>query len=180
MNENRLAQIGRNLLTALGEDPEREGLQKTPERWARWWIEFLGYEDPNTSTVFESIQTDQMIVLRDIRVWSLCEHHLLPFYCDVTIGYISANHVIGISKLARIAKKHARKLQLQERLCRDIADELNGIVQTPNIAVVAKGTHLCMAMRGIESEAEMISSVIEGKFRELPAVRAEFMKLAGF
>jgi len=178
--KNKLEAICHDLLEAIGEDPEREGLIDTPRRFAGFWTEFMQYKPGKTDTVFESLTVDQMVVLRDIRVWSLCEHHLLPFYCDITIGYIASEHVIGISKLARIAKKHARKLQLQERLCNQIAEEVVSIVKSEDVAVIAKGTHLCMAMRGIESAAEMISSDVRGKFLDLPTSRAEFFKLAGF
>lgn len=172
-----VAEIGTALLLAVGEDPQREGLQETPHRWARWWQEFTNYNPGNTDTTFESIEADQMIVVKGIKVWSLCEHHLLPFWCEIAIGYISKERVLGLSKFARIAQKHSHRLQIQEALVRDIAIDVSSLALTDDVAVLAAGEHLCMQMRGIRSEGVLISSYMGGSFRSEQAVRAEFLSL---
>jgi GTP cyclohydrolase I len=164
------------ILETIGEDPQREGLLGTPRRVARFWEEFINYDPGNIDVTFESVQVDQMVAVSGIRVYSLCEHHLLPFYCDLSIGYITTNRVIGLSKLARIAHKHAHKLQLQERLVDEIAGELVSLVSR-DVAVIGKGLHMCMAMRGIKTPATMITSAMRGRFLTKPSVRAEFMQL---
>lgn len=174
----RLEAIGRELLTLIGEDPEREGLRDTPARWARWWMEFANYTDTNTGTAFDAIQTDQLIVLRGVRVWTLCEHHLLPFYCDLTLAYLPVERVLGLSKLARIAHLHAHRLQMQERLVTDIADHIEREARTEHVAVLAEGEHLCMTMRGIRTEGTMASSCLRGAFRDSPTLRQEFFAVA--
>jgi GTP cyclohydrolase I len=170
--------IVEQLLYAIGEDPKREGLQNTPARVARFWKEFIEYDPGNHETVFESVKVNQMVAVSGMRVWSLCEHHLLPFWCDVSIGYIANDKVLGLSKFGRIAKKHAHKLQVQERLVENIAADVIKIVGTENVAVIAKGEHLCMTMRGIQTPAVMSSSSINGSFLHAE-VRAEFLSLIG-
>src|SRR3990172_1122507 len=128
--------IGLALLSAIGEDVNREGLIQTPHRWAKWWLEFMQYDPGNTDTTFEAIETDQMVVVKGIKVWSLCEHHLLPFWCNLSIGYICKDKVLGLSKFARIANKHAHRLQIQEGLVRDIAQEVTHLAQTEDVAVL--------------------------------------------
>lgn len=174
----RIADLYRQLLLLIGEDPDREGLKETPFRVARFWQEFIDYDPGNHETVFESVKVDQMVVVSGMRVYSLCEHHLLPFWCDIAIGYIADNKVIGLSKLGRIAKKHAHKLQVQERLVEQIAADVIKIVGTENVAVLAQGEHSCMTMRGVQMPAIMTSSSINGSFMK-PEVRAEFMSLVG-
>jgi GTP cyclohydrolase I len=172
-----LVRIGKELLEAIGEDPEREGLKETPRRFAGWWREFIEYAPGNVDTCFESVTTDQMVTVSGMRVWSLCEHHLLPFWCDIAIGYIAREQVLGLSKFARIAHKHAHTLQLQERLCHQIADEVTQIVGTPDVAVLARGEHLCMEMRGIRTPGTMSSSIMRGLFRRDSNARMEFLRL---
>jgi GTP cyclohydrolase I len=169
--------MGRDLLIALGENPDREGLEDTPRRWANWWQEFIEYDPGTTDTCFHNVTTDQMVVVSGIRVWSLCEHHLLPFWCDVSIGYIARDVVLGLSKFARIAHQYAHGLQLQERLCQQIADEVQRITHTSDVAVLVKGEHLCMSMRGIRTPGLMTSSVMSGIFREKNEARMEFLEL---
>jgi GTP cyclohydrolase IA len=176
---DRLTALGRELLDALGEDPEREGLRATPARWARWWVEFLDYDAGATETAFEAIQTDQLVVLRGIPVWSICEHHLLPFACTLTIGYLAGARVLGISKLARVAQRHAHRLQLQERLVDGIATEISRLAGTEDVAVLGEGQHLCLAARGVRTTATMYSSALWGRFRTEGATRQEFFALAG-
>jgi GTP cyclohydrolase IA len=173
-----LTRIGRELLTVLGEDPEREGLRGTPARWAEWWADFMEYADAKTDTVFTSTGTDQMVVVKGLRVWSLCEHHLLPFWCDMAIGYIPGPHVIGLSKLGRIASLYAHRLQIQERLVEQVADHVATVAGTEHVAVVAKGEHLCMTMRGIRTPHLMSTSVMRGAFRASGPAREEFFHLS--
>lgn len=166
------------ILAAIGEDPEREGLRDTPERVARWWAEFMEYDPGTLGTSFESDETDQMVCVSGMRVWSVCEHHLLPFWCDVTIAYLPHGRVLGLSKFGRIAQAHAHRLQLQERLVQGIADDLEALTSSPDVAVLARGEHLCMSMRGVKMPALMTSSVMRGAFRDKPEARAEFLALA--
>jgi GTP cyclohydrolase I len=173
----RLLALGRELLLAIGEDPDREGLQQTPRRWADAWREFIEYDPGTTETTFASVSSDQLVCVSGIRVASLCEHHLLPFWCDVSIGYIPNTKVLGLSKFARIAHQFAHRLQLQERLGEQIADEISRITGTQNVAVVLKGEHYCMAARGIRSPARMRSSVMRGVFRTESQIRMEFLRL---
>ena len=173
----RLLALGRELLLAIGEDPDREGLRETPRRWANAWREFIEYDPGTTETTFASVASDQLVCVSGIRVASLCEHHLLPFWCDISIGYISNAKVLGLSKFARIAQQFAHRLQLQERLGEQIADEISRITGTQNVAVVLKGEHYCMAARGIRSPARMTSSVMRGVFRTESQIRMEFLRL---
>ena len=173
----RLLALGRELLLAIGEDPEREGLQETPRRWADTWREFIEYDPGTTETTFSSVTSDQLVCVSGLRVASLCEHHLLPFWCEVSIGYIPDEKVLGLSKFARIAQQFAHHLQLQERLGQQIADEIIRITGTMNVAVVLKGEHYCMAARGIRSPGRMTSSVMCGVFRTESATRMEFLRL---
>ena len=173
----RLLELGRELLIAIGEDPDREGLQDTPRRWANWWREFIEYDAGTTDTSFNSVSTDQMVCVSGMRVFSLCEHHLLPMWCDVAIGYIPRDKVLGLSKFARIAHKFAHQLQVQERLGEQIADELSRITGTPDVAVILKGEHLCMSARGIRTPGVMTTSVMRGVFRAEYQTRMEFLRL---
>ena len=174
---NALLQIGQLLLVAIGEDPDRDGLRDTPRRWADAWREFIEYDPGKVDTCFESVNTDQMVVVSGIRVWSMCEHHMLPFWCDVSIGYITGDKILGLSKFARIAHKSAHRLQIQEQLCQQIADEIKNITETNDVAVIARGEHLCMSMRGVRTLGLMTSSVMSGVFRERSETRMEFLQL---
>jgi GTP cyclohydrolase I len=172
-----LEDIGRQLLEALGEHPDEPRIKDTPARFARWWAEFIDYRDEKIDTTFDVVRTDQMVVLSGVRVWSLCEHHLLPFYCDLSIGYLTGPKLIGLSKLARIAHRAAHKLQVQERLCQEIADAVTVLSDQPSVAVIAQGEHLCLTMRGIKSPGVMSSSVMTGSFRSSGPAREEFFFL---
>ena len=173
----RLEIICTSLLETIGEDPKREGLLLTPTRWAKWWMEFINYNPGNTETTFESISTDQMIIVKGMKVWSICEHHLLPFWTEISIGYITKDKVLGLSKFARISHQYAHRLQIQEGLVRDIAEEVSRLTQTEDVAVLGSGEHLCMQMRGIRSEGVMVSSYMGGGFRTEHAMRSEFLSL---
>lgn len=168
----------RALLVAIGEDPCRDGLKDTPSRVARFWKEFIDYDAGNCTAAFQHVKTDQMIVVSGLRVWSLCEHHLLPFSCDITAGYIARGKVLGLSKFARIAHSVSHRLQIQERIVHQIADSVQHLTGANDVAVISKGEHLCMTMRGIKTQGTMATSVMRGSFRHSPEARAEFMELA--
>lgn len=180
LDADRLEQIGRDLLVELGEDPDRPGLADTPRRFASWWREFIDHDPGRFDTTFEAIHIDQMVAVTGMRVWSLCEHHLLPFYCDLTLAYIAdGGRILGLSKFARIAHLHAHRLQVQERLVTGIADELQAVTDAESVAVVASGEHLCMTMRGVQTPATMHSSVLRGLFKDDDKARAELFSLRG-
>lgn len=173
----RLEAIGQDLMNALGYTGDEPSTKDTPKRWAKWWDEFLNYSDERMGTTFNAEQIDQLVVVSGIRVWSLCEHHLLPFYCDIAMGYIVNDKVLGLSKLGRIAHYHSHTLQVQERLVAQIADHLSDATGSESVAVVARGEHLCMTMRGIRTPSTMTSSAMRGLFRRDDAARAEFLRL---
>ncbi|MCL6548675.1 MAG: GTP cyclohydrolase I [Alicyclobacillus sp.] len=175
----RLERIGRELLAAIGEDPDREGLRETPRRWAAWWREFIDYDPGTIETTFESVEADQMVVVSGLKVWSLCEHHLLPFWSELTIGYVSGERILGLSKFGRIAQEHAHRLQVQERLVQQVADAVSHTVGTDDVAVVARGQHLCMTMRGVRMPSLMTTSVMRGVFRRSGRTREEFLAFLG-
>lgn len=168
----------RAILIAIGENPDRPGLKETPMRVANAWREFVTYNAGDTATAFESATFDQMVVVSGMRVWSMCEHHLMPFWCDVSIGYIAYDRVLGLSKFARIAERCAHRLTMQERLVSDIWTEVADAVETEHVAVIARGEHLCMSARGIKKPAIVTSSVMRGVFQHEPSARAEFISLA--
>lgn len=170
--------IGRQLLEALGEDPAREELAETPRRWAQFWQEFIAYEPGQVDTTFSAAESGQMVVVSGIKVWSVCEHHLLPFWCEIAIGYLSGDRVLGLSKFARIAQQHAHRPQVQERLVRDIADDVMRLTGSEDVAVMARGEHLCMLMRGVRTHGMMSSTTLRGRFYDEPLLRAEFLALA--
>jgi len=177
-----LERIARELLALVDPDPARPGLADTPRRFAAWWLDRLSPPPERLHTTFDNElvaqQTDQMVVVSGMRVWSLCEHHLLPFWCDVSVGYIARDRVLGLSKFARIAHLYAQRLQVQERLVQDIRSHLVGVIGTEDVAVLARGEHLCMTMRGARTPALMTSSALGGMFRSHAEVRSEFMQLA--
>lgn len=168
------------LLRFVGENPEREGLRKTPHRVAKSLKELTsGYsEDPKVilSTTFEDA-SDEMVVVRDIQFWSLCEHHMLPFHGSVTVGYIPKGRIVGLSKIGRLVHCFARRLQVQERMTRQIANAMMEHLQPVGIGVIVKAMHTCMAMRGVKTPAEMMTSCVLGVFRTDATTRAEFLAL---
>jgi len=181
-DKRRVAALIRELLQEFGEDPDREGLRKTPERAAAA-LEFLtgGYrQTPRkviNSAVFQA-HLNHMIILRDIEVYSLCEHHLLPFYGRCHVGYIAKDKVLGVSKIARIVDCYARRVQIQERLAEQVATAVMQEVGAEGVGVVMECRHLCMMMRGVEKQNSiMTTSVVLGSFRNDPAMRQEFMAL---
>jgi GTP cyclohydrolase I len=170
------------ILKLIGEDPTREGLVKTPERVAKAWEYMMsGYgqrlEDIINGAVFEA-PGDEMVVVRDIEIYSMCEHHMLPFFGKCHIGYIPNGQVLGVSKLARIADMYARRLQIQERLSHEIASAVMDALEPRGVAVIIEARHLCMMMRGVEKQnSEMRTSAMLGVFRRRPETRAEFLAL---
>ena len=179
---DKIVPLVRQFLIALGEDPDREGLAKTPERVAQS-LRFLtaGYsknlKDEINDAIFETGAND-MVIVRDIEVYSLCEHHMLPFFGRCHIGYIARNKVLGVSKLARIMDVFARRLQIQERLTNQIAEAVRDATGAEGVGVVMECRHLCMMMRGVEKQnSVMTTSSVLGSFRRNAATRAEFMNL---
>ena len=184
MNVERVAELVREILKEIGEDVNREGLLKTPDRVARAY-EFLtsGYrmnvEEVVNNAIFESA-SNNMIILRDIEIYSLCEHHMLPFFGKCHIGYIARKQVVGVSKLARIVDCYSRRLQIQERLTAEIAREIMQVIKAEGVGVVIECRHLCTMMRGVEKQnAVMTTSSVLGSFHNDDATRAEFMTLIG-
>ena len=183
-NQKRIATLVKSLLVELGEDPGREGLKKTPARVAKS-LAYLtrGYRQ-NVKTVVNGAYftsgTNHMVILKNIELYSLCEHHLLPFYGSCAIGYISQGKVLGVSKLARIVDMYARRLQIQERLTEQIADAIMAEAKAEGVGVVIRAKHLCMMMRGVEKQnSEMVTSAVLGSFRSDEKVRGEFLSLVG-
>ena len=183
VDEAKVASLVRQLLVELGEDPEREGLAKTPARVARA-MAFLtrGCRETPRKVVGGAVfttRTDDMVILRDIEVYSLCEHHLLPFYGRCHVGYIARGKVLGVSKIARIVECFARRLQIQERLTQEVAAAIMSEIGAEGVGVVMECRHLCMMMRGVEKQnSVMTTSAVLGTLRDEPAARQEFMSLA--
>lgn len=171
----------RSLLAVLGEDPHRDGLQRTPQRMARMYAELLaGYEvdvDALVNGALFDVPHGEMIVVQNIEFYSLCEHHLLPFFGSAHVAYIPGERIIGLSKIPRIVEMYARRLQVQERLTQQISEQLQAVLQPQGVAVVMEATHLCTAMRGVrQQDARMRTSVMRGRFEEDAALRREFMQ----
>ena len=181
-DEKRIAALVRQLLVELGEDPDRDGLKKTPERVAKSYA-FLtrGYRQNIKNVIngaYFTSGTNHMVILKDIELYSLCEHHMLPFYGKCSIGYISKGKVLGVSKLARIVDMFARRLQIQERLTEEIANAVMAEAGAEGVGVVIHAKHLCMMMRGVEKQnSEMTTSAVLGSFRKDEKVRQEFLSL---
>lgn len=179
---NELIDHCRHILECLGEDPNREGLVKTPERMADALLFITkGYEKKIADSVQDaifSVDTDDMIIVRDINISSLCEHHLLPFYGRLHIGYLPNGKVLGLSKLARIADVYSRRLQIQEKLTRQLADAIMEAINPLGCGVVLECTHMCMSMRGVEKVNSITtSSAMAGVFRDDEKTRREFLTL---
>ena len=181
-DQKRIAALVKSLLKELGEDPARDGLKKTPERVARS-LTYLtrGYRQNVKAVVngaYFTSGTNHMVILKNIELYSMCEHHLLPFFGSCAIGYISQGKVLGVSKLARIVDMYARRLQIQERLTEQIADAVMKEANAEGVGVVIRAKHLCMMMRGVEKQnSEMVTSAVLGSFRSDEKVRGEFLSL---
>ncbi len=184
MNENheRIERLVRDLLVEIGEDPRREGLLDTPKRVAAA-LTYLtsGYRADVDELINQAIfkqETTSMVVVKDIEVYSLCEHHLLPFYGRCHIGYIPRGKVFGISKLARLVDMYARRLQIQERLTEQIAYAIKESINADGVGVMIEARHLCMMMRGVEKQnSSFVTSSVLGVFRTNPATREEFLSI---
>ncbi len=171
----------RQLLTGLGEDPDREGLLKTPDRVARA-LEFLthGYDQDPSEVVGDAMFTEdysEMIIVRDIDFFSMCEHHMIPFYGKAHVAYVPDKHIVGISKVARLVECFARRLQVQERMTQQIATTLSEVVEPLGVGVVVRAEHMCMRMRGVEKpNSSVVTSTLLGCFQQRDT-RQEFMNL---
>jgi GTP cyclohydrolase I len=184
VDKARIEALTRELLIAIGEDPDREGLARTPRRVAEAW-NFLtsGYRADMDALINEAIftqSTNSMVIVKNIEVYSLCEHHLLPFYGRCHIGYIPTGKVFGVSKLARLVDMFARRLQLQERLTEQVSQAIMEQIGARGVGVMMEARHLCMMMRGVEKQnSVMVTSSVLGTFRESQATREEFLSLIG-
>lgn len=183
-SDPRIESAVREILAGIGEQPDREGLLKTPSRVAKMYAELTaGYHvDPEAlinDAVF-SVSYEEMVLVKNIDFYSLCEHHMLPFMGQVHVAYIPNGKVVGLSKIPRIVEMFARRLQVQERLTVQIADFINAHLEPAGVAVVAEGVHMCSVMRGVKkANASMVTSAMRGVFRDDPKTRAEFMAHVG-
>lgn len=178
--DSHVADLVRELLVSVGEDPDREGLQRTPERVSRMFGELLaGYQTDVQAVVNGAIfhtTNDDMVVVRDIEFYSLCEHHLLPFFGRVHVAYIPDGEVIGLSKIPRILDIFSRRLQIQEQMTQQIAECLDSILHPRGVAVIAEGAHMCGMMRGVKKgQARMTTTAMIGEFKSDAALRAELL-----
>jgi len=182
MTDGRIANLVAKLLTELGEDLQREGLDKTPERVEKALRYFTSGYAQDVKEVLNGAmfveEYDEMVIVKDIDFSSLCEHHLLPFVGRCHVAYMPNRKIIGLSKIPRLVEMFSRRLQVQERLTTQIANTLNEALQPRGVAVVVEAIHLCMLMRGVEKQnSKAITSAMLGAFRERPETRAEFMEL---
>jgi GTP cyclohydrolase IA len=179
-----VASLVRRMITLIGEDPEREGLKKTPERYEKA-LKFLtsGYHqnaDHLLNGATFSVCYDEMVVVKDIEFFSLCEHHLLPFFGKAHVAYLPSKKVIGLSKVARLVNMYARRLQIQERMTSQIAHALEEKIAPQGVGVIIEARHLCMQMRGVEKQhGQAVTSAMLGAFRENKQTRDEFLALVG-
>ena len=181
-NISNIKEITSALLDEIGEDTNREGLLETPSRVAKAWEYFSqGYRLTPKEVVGDAIfneKCNDIIAVKDIDFFSLCEHHLLPFYGVVHVGYLPGDKIMGISKIPRIVDVFARRLQVQERMTKQVADAIEDILQSKGVAVMAEASHLCMQMRGVEKKASfMVTSAMRGAFKENHKTRDEFLTI---
>ena len=184
LNNSKLSELYSQILEEIGEDPNRQGLIKTPGRTARA-LKFMthGYdlsvEEVVKDAIFD-VEYDEMVLVKDIEFYSLCEHHILPFFGKCHVAYIPIDKIIGLSKIPRIVDMFSRRLQVQERLTTQIANALQDILEPLGVAVVMEAQHLCMMIRGVQKQnAKAVTSSLLGVFRDKPETRAEFMSLLG-
>lgn len=184
MNKEKFETLVRNILIEIGEDPNREGLLATPKRVAEAY-EFLtaGYQKDIDEVLNNAIFTekyDEMVLVKNIDFYSMCEHHMLPFYGKVHVAYIPNGKIVGLSKIPRIVEVFARRLQVQERMTQQIADTLEKYLQPVGVAVVTEAFHMCMMMRGVEKQnSSATTSAMHGVFKEDAKTRNEFINLVG-
>ena len=184
VNAEEIQKAISSILHAVGENPDREGLKRTPERVARMYAELLsGYNADPIAVVNDAIfdvKYDEMVIVRDVEFYSLCEHHILPFMGRVHVAYIPDGKVLGLSKIPRIVDIFARRLQVQERMTRQIADLIRDLLHPQGVGVVVEALHLCMMMRGVQKHnARMTTSAMHGAFRSNLATRQEFLENIG-
>jgi GTP cyclohydrolase I len=181
VNQKKIAEAIRTLLEAIGEDPKREGLRETPERVARMYEEiFGGGEEEPRESLSKQFDEDhhEMVLVKDIPFFSMCEHHLMPFFGKAHVAYIPNGHVVGISKLARVVEAFARRPQVQERMTSQIADMIEQELKADGVAVVCEAVHTCMTMRGVKKPgATVVTSAMRGGFRRRVATRTEVLAL---
>ena len=180
--QKNIERITRQLLVNIGEDPNREGLLKTPSRVAKAWQFFSkGYTQSIDELINNAIfneDANDMVIVRDIEFFSLCEHHLIPFFGKAHVGYIPNGKVIGLSKIPRIIDMFSRRLQVQERLTHQVADALKNVLNPKGVAVVMEGRHMCMQMRGVEKQNSFTStSAMSGQFKKSTETRSEFLAI---
>jgi|TARA_B110000914_G_C15486376_1_gene458246 GTP cyclohydrolase I len=178
----KLSNITKSLIETIGEDPNREGLIKTPLRVAKAWTYFSqGYSSNLDEVINGAIFNEEcsdMVVVRDIEFYSMCEHHMIPFFGRAHVGYLPSGKVIGLSKIPRIVDMYARRLQVQERLTHQVANTLDKVLDPVGVAVVMEGRHLCMQMRGVAKQNSLAStSAMLGQFRKSSETRAEFLSI---
>ena len=184
ISEATLADLYREVLLRVGEDPGRDGLRRTPERVEKA-IQFLtrGYNENPTKLLQDAlfdVDYDEMVIVKDVEMFSLCEHHMLPFYGKVHVAYLPKGKVIGLSKIPRLIDVFARRLQVQERLTKEIADTIQSAIDPIGVGVVIEARHLCMMMRGVEKQhSATVTSAMLGAFRHDQQTRGEFLSLIG-
>ena len=184
MENDKIKILTKQLIEEIGEDPSREGLLKTPSRVSKAWSFFSGGYNQDldkiiNNAVFNEDATD-MVVVRDVEFFSLCEHHLIPFFGRAHVAYLPNGKVIGLSKIPRIIDMFSRRLQVQERLTRQIAETVKEILDPIGVAVIMEGQHMCMQMRGVEKQNSLTTtSSMLGKFRESDRTRSEFLSIIG-
>lgn len=177
VDKEKIKRAVRLIIEAIGEDPERPGLRETPQRVADMYEEiFSGYENSDELVGFEYFSN--MVILRNIRFYSMCEHHILPFYGTIDIAYIPNERVIGVSKIVRIVQKYARRLQVQEKMTTEIAEEIyNSEYKPKGVLVVSKAKHMCMIMRGVKNPSVIVSVVYKGVFEKDDDLRNQALLL---
>ena len=184
MGNVKIENLTKQLIEEIGEDPSREGLLKTPSRVSKAWNFFSGGYNQDldkiiNNAVFNEDATD-MVVVRDVEFFSLCEHHLIPFFGRAHVAYLPNGKVVGLSKIPRIIDMFSRRLQVQERLTRQIAETVKEILDPIGVAVIMEGQHMCMQMRGVEKQNSLTTtSSMLGKFRESDRTRSEFLSIIG-
>ncbi|GAB4339355.1 MAG: GTP cyclohydrolase I FolE [Dehalococcoidia bacterium] len=181
IDRERIREAVTELLLAIGEDPGREGLADTPRRIADMYAEIFGgltIDPAEYLAVGFEVAHDEMVILRNIPFYSMCEHHFLPFHGEAHVGYVPDGRVVGISKLARVVEAYARRPQLQERLTSQVAETIMNVLQPDGVAVVVEAEHLCMTMRGVRKPgSRMVTSAMRGQFKRSSVTRAEFLSL---
>jgi GTP cyclohydrolase IA len=176
--ETELVMLGTRLLEALGYARIDGDLAQTPVRWARWWIEFLSHDAGETEASFALTTSSHIVAITQMRAWSVCEHHLLPFLVEASVAYIPTGRVVGLSKFARLLHRASHKLQLQERLAEEFADSIQSLSQTPDVGVYLRGRHLCLESRGAQTPAVTACLVARGRFETNEGLRSELLRLA--